>query len=178
MKFTLPYHITDEDYIAFNDHHLRCTPFGRKIVRSIRIALGVFALLLVGLFWLWQQDTTLLIYQIIGVGIVYGLCLLFFRRSVLKTIRRKVKKSHKTGKEMFSPQGELTVDFEAQIIVDKSEKMTLEVPFSSVEQYYETDTAIYIYIQPQGGFILPHHVFVSIDELTAFRENARTAFQT
>ena len=177
MKFVIPYHITDEDYIAFNDHHLRCTPFGRKVVRNSRIALVSFSLLWVGAFWLCLRDTAVLIVQAIAVGILCGLWMIFWRRAMLKTIRRRVRRSHKTGQERFSPRGELTVDFEAGTLIDKSEKMTLEFLFSAVQAFYETDTACYIYIQPQGGIIVPNHVFLKTDELLAFREHARNAFQ-
>lgn len=177
MKFVIPYHITDEDYIAFNDHHLRYTPFGRKVVRYCHIALILFSLLLLGVCWLWHHDGFALACQAVAIAVVCGLWLIFFRRSMLENLRRRVRKAHKTGKELFSPHGELTVDFEAGILIDKTDKMTLEFPFSSVQQYYETDTACYIYVQPQGGIIVPYHIFLKNDEWFAFRECARSAFQ-
>lgn len=177
MKLIIPYHITDEDYIAFNDHHLRCTPFGRKVVRNARIALAVFALLLIGLSWLWANDAIVSGSVTVAVATVCGVAILLFRRSMLNMLPKRVQKSHKTGQELFSTHGELTVDFEAGILIDKTDKMTLEFPFSSVLQYYETDTACYIYIQPQGGIIVPYHVFLSNDEWTAFRDCSRCAFQ-
>lgn len=177
MKFTIPYHITDEDYIAFNDHHLKYTPFGRKVVRNSRIALVAFALVLIGLSWLWESDAVVAISVTVAVAAVCGSFTVFFRRSMLKTLRKNLQKSHKTGRELFSPRGELTVDFEAGILIDKTDKMTLEFPFSSVQEYYETDTACYIYLQPQGGIIVPYHIFLKNDEWFAFRECARSAFQ-
>lgn len=177
MKFVIPYHITDEDYIAFNDHHLKYTPFGRKVVRNSRIALAVFALLLIGLCWLWANDAVVTISVAVAVTAVSAAYTVFFRRSMLKTLRKNVQRARKTGRELFSPRGELTVDFEAGILVDKTDKMTLEFPFSSVQQYYETDTACYIYVQPRGGIIVPYHIFLKNDEWCAFRECARSAFQ-
>lgn len=177
MKFVIPYHITDEDYIAFNDHHLRYTPFGRKVVRNSRIALAVFALVLIGLCWLWGSDAVTLVSVTVAVTAVGGSFTIFFRRSMLKSLRKNVQRARKTGRELFSPHGELTVDFEAGVLVDKTDKMTLEFPFSSVQQYYETDIACYIYVQPQGGIIVPRHIFLKNDEWFTFRECARSAFQ-
>ncbi len=177
MKFLISYHITDEDYIAFNDHHLRYTPFGRKVVRYCHIALILFSLLLLGLFWLWHHDGFVLACQAVAVAVVCGLWLIFFRRSMLENLRRRVRKAHKAGKELFSPHGELTVDFERGTVTDKMEKMTLEVPFSSIEHYYETPTAFYLYNQPRGGFILPFRAFADANEVAAFREMARAVFQ-
>lgn len=176
MKFVLSYHITDEDYLAFNEHHIRCTTFGRKAVRNGRIGLIALCLIILCFFWFQHNDRLVFLFQCIAVGLVCLLETIFFPRSMMKFTRRKLKKGQKTGKELFSPRGELTVDFENGIIVDKTEKMTLEIPFSSVQQWHETETAFYIYIQPQGGFILPYHDFFSSDDLRSFREIAQKTF--
>lgn len=176
-KFIIPYHITDEDYVAFNDHHLRHTPYGRKVVRNGRVALVALSVFILIFFWFQHQDLSILLWQAIGMGAVCLFSCFFFHRSMMRTIRRRVQKSHKTGKELFSPRGELTVDFENRTITDKGEKFHLEVPFSSVQEMYETDTAFYIYIHQQGGFIIPYHLFLRTDELAAFRKSAKAAFQ-
>lgn len=176
MTFTIPYRVTDGDYIAFIDHHWRHTPTGRKKMRVMRIFCFLIGALVVLFAWSQHQDASLAGTQAIAVGVTSAVLALLTRPLMLKLLSVRLRRVAKSGTELFSPSGEYTFDFDNRILSVNTEKIDAKVPFSSVTAFYETEKAIYLYVETRRAVLIPYNAFHSTDELARFCENARAVF--
>lgn len=177
MKFVIPYRITDADYIAFIDHHWRYTPVGRKKIRLVRLACLLIGVVVVLFAWTQHQDASLLGVQAVAVGITSTVLALLARPMMLKLLPARLRRVAKSGTEVFSPSGEYVFDFDNQTLTVNTPKMEAKVPFSSVTAFYETDKAVYLYVETRRAVLIPHNAFHSTEELARFCASARSAFQ-
>ena len=176
MTFTVPYRITDADYIAFIDHHWRYTPMGRKKIRLVQLFCFIIGFVVVLFAWTQHQDATLVGTQAVAVGITCAVMALLARPMMLRLLPVRLRRAAKSGTELFSPSGEYVFDFGEQTLAVNTAKMNAQLPFSSVTAFYETEQAVYLYVETRRAVLIPHHVFHSTEELARFCDNARAAF--
>lgn len=158
------------------DHHWRQTPIGRKKMRLIRIACFLIGFVVVLFAWTQHQDAALLGTQAVAVGITCAVMAVFARSMMRGLLPARLRRAAKSGTELFSPSGEYVLDFDSQTLTMNTAKAETKAPFSSVVAFYETEQAIYLYVETRRAVLIPYNAFHSTDELSAFRECARAAF--
>lgn len=177
MQFTIPYRITDADYIAFIDHHWRYTPMGRKKIRLVQLFCFIIGFVVVLFAWTQHQDTSLVGIQAVAVGITCAVLAVFARPMMLKLLPARLRRAAQSGTELFSPLGEYVFDFDSQTLAVNTAKMNAQLPFSSVTGFYETEKAIYLYVETRRAVLIPYNAFHSTEELARFCASARSVFQ-
>lgn len=174
--FTIPYTITDNDYLAFNNYHLRYTKTGRKALLSMRLIAPVLSLFALILFWIAECDLYFIIVELVAFIIFSIIWWLSARRFMLHSIKRRLKKAHDTDQLLFSPNGQLIFDFENRVIMDITDKAETKISFDKIKTYYETDTAYYFYFSSIQAILLPRHLFHSTEEFISFQNLVHSNF--
>ncbi len=164
--FTLPYHITKEDYMLFNEHSIGHTKHGKKLLRLCTLfapVLCVFALLI---FLIADADTELLILEAIGMAVFCIIAPFFSKRCFLFFLKRHINKCEKKQTLPYSENG--TLVFDEETIVDGNDRIEIKIPYAGVECVYITDVAYYLYIGPAQALLVPYHLFADQQEQQAF----------
>ena len=143
--WSLPYNITDQDYIDFNEHFILNTPVGKKSVLTYRLLPCVIFFTATMASYLAQGDVLLLVLQLILFGVLSLFWWFISHRVILFSLKRRLKKHDSIERSLFSPSGILTFDFNSRTITDTTPSEEVKISFNSIHSVYETDTAYYFY---------------------------------
>lgn len=167
--WTVPYTISEQDYLDFNEHFLRNTTAGKKSFRTYRLV-GVIAVLTV-LPLLFIIDSDLIVKSIQLVVLLLMALLWWFisPHIMLNSIKRKLRKAESLEKSLYSQHGQLVFDFENRLIVDTGERAEVRVLFDNVTVCYETVSAFYFYFNSSQAIIMPYRIFETAEDFYAFQ---------
>ncbi len=159
----LEYQITKQDYIDFNIYHMthsvtmkRSLFIQRFIFPIIFLVLPIF-LIRITAIPLWYWFTTFIISSILWV--------VFYPKSLKKSVKRKISKILEEGKNT-GILGNHIFSFTEEGIVDKTEFS--ETKYSLIEKVVESETHIFIYVSAVMAYIIPIRIFGSADEKNNF----------
>lgn len=168
MKFTIPYKITEEDYLEFNDYFIRCTSEGKKILFLFRIIAPIASLSFIIVVWLFNGNLFDIMNLAILLSIISIISIVCAPRVILNITKKQLKISKKSGQSLYSSEGIMTFEFDDKKITDKSESIELKIDFKQITTYHKTNDAYYFYFSHGQGIILPCRSFENDKELKEF----------
>ena len=167
MLFQFQVQISEKDYLEYNKFHMFRSPYGRKIMRGMRIAIaivfGLFMLLsLVGGRFSASAWIGALPYAILLI--VFEAILVPFMSSSFKSTLKKMKK---TGKMAYSPSSVLA--FYDDYLLETTETNQTQQKYSSIERISIVDQKMmYIHVNNVMAYLLPLSAFASQEEYERF----------
>ena len=173
MLFQFQVQISEKDYLEYNKFHMFRSPYGRKIIRGMRIAVavifGLFILLslLGGKFsasaWIGALPYAILL-------IVFEAVLVPFMSSSFKSTLKKMKK---TGKMAYSPSSVLA--FYDEYLLETAQTNRTQQTYSSIERISIVDQKMmYIHVNNVMAYLFPLSAFASQEEYERFLDFIKT----
>ena len=163
MLFQFQIHVSEQDYIDYNAFHMFRSPYGRKVMRGLRIfsavAFGGIALLylVVALAGNGGWFGTALFLTML---VVFEVSLVPFMRASMKSNLKRMKK---TGKMPYSPSAELV--FCEEYFMETTEFNQTKLQYSAIERISIVDQkAIYIHVNNVAAYLLPFAAIASAEE--------------
>ncbi len=176
-SFILPYTVTEQEYIEFNEHYIYKTPRGKKLLLKNRLMCVFAVLVVVPLVFIMDTEIIVKYIQLVGLFIL-ALISWFLSAFILKnSTKRSVKKMRNPVDSLYSQKGQLVFDFENRIITDMGERAEVRVFFDNVTACYETLSAFYLYYSSTQAIIVPYRIFRSVEELNSFRLLVHSSFR-
>lgn len=167
--WTVPYTITDQEYIDFNEHYLRKTPNGKKILLKYRISIVIATILVIPLIFLMDTDMTVKFIQLAVLAVLPIIWISLSVRMLMRSTKKIMKKRSRNGDSHFSRYGQLIFDFENEIIIDSGERAEVRVLFQNVGLCYETESMFYFYFGANQAIILPYRLFNTAEDFYEFQ---------
>ncbi len=175
-KWTIPYTIAEQEFVDFNEHHLRCTPTGKKIVLRLRVMFVVAVAALLPLVFIMDTHISVRLVQLAGLAVLVLIAWFITIPYLLFMAKRTAKKKRKPDESIFSRSGQLIFDFENRTITDIGEISEFKIPFQNISVCYETESMFYFYFRVDGAVLLPFRVFSNASSLAEFRELVHQSF--
>ena len=167
MLFQFQTQVSEQDYIDYNKFHMFRSPYGKKIMRAMRI----FCAVLPGSVALFY-----LIDALRGNGGWFGVILFLAMLAAFEvllvpmmsaSIKANINKLKKTGKMAYSPSAELT--FYDEYFVEITEINETKVQYSAIERISIVDEKmIYIHFNNISAYQLPISAMASSAEYESF----------
>lgn len=160
--------LSDDDYLLFNQYHLLNSPSGKKYFMTIKFIVPFVFFMFIVIFCIAGSEFGLILFESILMTIMSICWIVFSKRLILKSMKKKITKMKKEGKLPYSSEAILTFDDEKiHEITPDSESVT---NYSLIEKIVETEKAIYIHINTVQAFILPVTAFTGEMERLKFLE--------
>lgn len=158
-------HLTDEDYIRFNQFCILHSPQGRRVTLPVRLIFPFMCVVLPLIDWLLGEQTFyfFLAYQFLTAAPCV-LWVIFSPRLLSLSARRNVRRLKKVGKLPYTADAEFTWDEDS--FTETTENSTSRVPLGEIERFYLTRDYAYVFVDTMRGFIIPR--FASHPEIEEF----------
>ena len=154
LCFRFLINLSEEDYIAFNSFHAFCSPLGKKNLRKMRITIILLGIFLSVALLTWQGLTLPTACGILAAGLYTLFYLLFYKKIILRNLKKSIENMKKTGKLPYDPVATL------ELYEDKLVEIT---PTSRTEYRYEafericvvSEKFILLYRSSANAYIFP-----------------------
>jgi len=163
--YQFSYILTDEDYIAFNDHYMTITKAGRQGLWMMRLLMPLISLLVLALLSILEEDRSFVLSLAVVLAALSVVWMCIAKRMLLSTVRQQLKKPNGPLQKAFSRSGVLTVDFSAGFVLDQTPAAEVKIPLSEITLVAVDNTAYYLYYAPNQAFLLPYRCFGSQGEI-------------
>lgn len=171
--YSFSYLLTDEDYIAFNDHYMTKTKAGRQGLWVMRLLMPLISLLSLALLSILEEDRSFVLSMTVVLAALSAVWMCIAKRMLLSNVRRQLKKPNGPLQKAFSRSGVLTVDFSAGFVLDQTLVAEVKIPLTEISQVAVDKTAYYLYYAPNQAFLLPYRCFGSQGEIQQFYDTFR-----
>ena len=158
-------HLTDDDYIRFNQFYATRTKRGKRFLLPLRLMPPmVFTPLL--LLDVLKGENGWTFYVIFAILALPGCIAWFFLAPAYLrwSIRRRIPRLKKTGKLPYTPDADFTWDEES--FTETTENSTHRVPFGEIEHFYVMPDYAFIFVDAMRGYLIPR--FASHPEIEEF----------
>ncbi len=173
MNFRFNVTITDQDYLNYNTFWMLRSPYGKKQMKSFRIAITVFFIIASLVFLFIDGFSIVFVFEIIFLVIGFSLIQIFLPVFFSWTLRWQIKSLKKSGKMGYSPES--TIEFYEDRLVETAPDNKTELKYSAVERISVVDhKMIYIHVNNIMSYILPISCFESVEQYDSFLEFIRT----
>lgn len=156
----------DEDYVQFNQYHLLNSSTGKKTLMYYRFIIPFICLLFVVIFYIAGSDFQLILMEAIAMLIISGLWIGFSKKTMLKSMKKRILKMRKEGKLPYSK--EVILKFDDACIYEKAANTENKMNYSLIERVVVTEKAIYLYYGAIQATILPLTAFSNETEKHQF----------
>jgi hypothetical protein len=145
------YHLTTDDYAAFNLHHLLTSEMGLRQRRFYRLNLAAATAILSSFMIavLTSDLTVALVAGATGAVVGWALGVLTWKREIRRNIRRMAK-----GDALGAP-GRHVLTLDAEGMTEETPNAKVTAPWSSLTRVDETAQHIFIYTDPVRAFVVP-----------------------
>lgn len=169
------YTITEQEYLDFNEHHLRKTPAGKKVVLKLRLMAAFIPILTLPLVFLLD---TYAVVKVIQIAVIVAFSLIWYFTSIRRMLNatKRALKKQKPEDRLYSSQGQLVFDFENGIIIDTGEKAEVRVLFNNIIMCYETQYMFIFYFGTNRAIMLPYRLFNCAEDLYEFKSIIHSIF--
>ena len=164
--FTIPCHVTDEDYLDFQYHHMNQTKLDKKTAWIFRLTGPVVVAIVLLLFWIAGADKVLLLLEAVVLTIFAIIWLIRWKQLMMRSLRKKLQKQAKTNQRPYCSQS--TYQFEEDVFIVSDGETEIKSAYSTILQAFVTETALYLYVSPTNAFILPLHHFTGTAQRSEF----------
>ena len=175
-KWIIPYTIAEQEFVDFNEYHLRRTPAGKKSVLRLRVMFVVAVAVFLPLVFIMDTHVSVKLVQVAGLAVIALIAWFLIIPYLLFTAKRTAKKKRKPDESLFSRSGQLIFDFEDRTITDIGEISELKIPFQNISVCYETEGMFYFYFRENGAVLLPFRLFSNASALAEFSELVHQSF--
>ncbi len=160
--FELNYTLNENDYLDFNKHHTATSPSGKKQLLLYRAIAPIFLIAFYILYFYITKDFSNLPVTLIFIIVFSIIWVVFSKRTITSSLKKRIKALEKDGRLPYSPQG--TLIFDDEFISDVNTTAQCKVAYSSVEKIFVTEKAIYIYFSAMQAYIVPKSCFKDENE--------------
>lgn len=172
----LQFELFENDYVDFNMHYMSISP---TIKRSIFIQRYIISIIyLIAPFVSAKITDIPLWYWSIGFILLYIIWVIFYPKYFRKRAIKQVVKLLKEGKNV-GIIGKYTLSLTPDCIIGINDSGESKTNWGSVENIYDTENHIFIYVGSMKAYIVPLRAFKTKDEkvffinkLNEYRENA------
>ena len=173
MKYQFKIYLTDKDYLDFNLFMGMRSPYGKKQLKTGRIAYLILTLCLMAVFLLLDGKREVSILAVTTLVVMMIVCQLFFKRIFASSTKAQLKLLKKSGKLAYSP--EAIIEFYDDVFVETTATNRTEQKYSSIERISVVDNKFaYIHISSVNAYILPFYAFSSQEQCDSFFAFIRT----
>ena len=157
-------HLTDDDYIRFNQFYATRTKRGKRFLLPLRVLpFFMFALLL--LQWTGEEHEWSFYVAYLILVLPIGILWVMFVPALFRwLIGRRIPREKKTGKLPYTADSEITWDNDS--FTETTEHSTNRVRISEIEHFYLTPAYVFVFINTQQAYIIPRSL--SQPEVDAF----------
>ena len=147
-------HMTEEDYIKFNEHSFWNSSIGKKQYRMVKYGVPILAFAVLFILWFGfdADDLTAII-----IAVIFAVYTVFrnlrLKKYFEKNIRKSVMYSKKDGKLPYSEYSEL--EFGDEYIVETDETTVKKVRYSDLVSVGYTEEHIFVYNGAYTAFVIP-----------------------
>lgn len=172
MIFNFILHLTDEDYIKFNEFVYKYMPFGKKQITTFRFSF-LFTAIAIALLVLQISNNLFFKTVFCSVMLILGaLGFIFARKFFLSAIKSEFKRRKKTER-LYAPDSSL--EFYGEDFIERTPDQILTQKYSSVNSVSVLkDKTIYIHISTAITFIIPSSAFENQEHFDKFVEFLKT----
>lgn len=173
MKYRFQIHMSEKDYVAFNQFLIYKSPYGKKQFVSLRIVVAVM-ILIAAVFSLFREGA----WPVLAVSLILWALALIAAQLCLKPLynlilKRHVKQMKKTGKMPYS--SESTMEFYDDYFVETAEDNKTERKYSAMERVsVQEGKRIYIHLNRAMAYIIPVNAFESVEQYEEFLKFIKT----
>lgn len=173
MNYQFNVTMTDQDYLDYNTFWMLRSPYGKKQMKSFRIAITVFFVIASLVFLIIDGLSIVFVFGLIPLVIVFFLIQILFPIFFSWALRWQIKSLKKSGKMGYSPES--TIEFYEDRLVETAPDNKTELKYSAVERISVVDhKMIYIHVNNIMSYILPISCFESVEQYDSFLEFIRT----
>ena len=174
MKFQFHVNVDDQDYLNYNIFWTIRSPYGRKQIKTFRIALVVlFASFIVISLLFSDGFSPETICGIIPLVILFSLAQIFLTRFFSWALKGHIKTLKKSGKMGYSPESVL--EFNEESFAETTPENKTEQKYSAIERISVVDNKmIYIHVNNIMSYMLPFSSFESKEQYDSFFEFIKT----
>lgn len=157
--FEFHYNITEDDYVKFNLNHSLHTKIGKRTVLTMQLCVPCIFAVLILLSLIKDISFSFLMTQIIIYGIGSIFWIIFYRKSILRNIKKSVRTMKKSGRLPYTENG--TLIFDENYICEHTALQETKTAYSLIEAIYTTNEALYIYNSAISAIMLPYRFIES-----------------
>ncbi len=160
MHFKFHIHISDQDYLAYNNFHMFQSPYGKKQISKMRwVFTAIFGILSLLLLIREQFSFAAWVGSLVYV-LFLGVFQVLLKPSYSWTIKQQIKSLKKTGKLGYAPVAGM--EFYDEYLIEITETQKTQQTYSSLERVSVVgDQVIYIHTNSVGAYIMPTGCFES-----------------
>ena len=164
--------LDDNDYLLFNQYHLFNSRSGKNSLIFFRFIIPCICIMVIFIFWIAGSDFELILIEAILMAIISIWWIVYSKKSIFKSINKRIKKVKKEGRLPYSNESILKFDEEKiHEITPNTENIT---KYSLIEKIAVTEKAVYIYFGALQAYILPVKAFSDEMEKLKFLEFINT----
>ena len=167
MRFKFNIHVTEKDYLDYNNFWQFQSPYGKKQIISLRV---IFALLfgIAALATLIGGDFTI---DSIIEATIFMVAMAIFQfilpAFLAWSVKRQIKVLKKKGKMAYTP--EATIEFYEEYFIEKTSERKTETKYTTIERIsIVRDKAIYLHVNNVMAYIIPIKSFTSNEQFESF----------
>lgn len=154
MLYQFSIHLTEEDFVAFNQFHSFETPQGKKLIRNSRIAYTLVMVVLAAVVFLIDGLSTFAVTYAVILALLTIVHMVTFRKHMHRNIEKQIRKLKKTGKLPFDPES--TIEFHADKLVEITASRHTEQRYDAIERICVVrERYLFLYHSSVGAYILP-----------------------
>ena len=176
MRYEFSFITTEEDYFEFSLYDMYNSKYGKKHLMWSRfwviVTLTIIAIVLGAIVKSMTVDpiNVYIIYMAIGMGAM--LHLIFFKDSVIRQLKKNIKKLKESGKLFYDKESHAT--FTDDGFFTSTQKWNSNSTYAIAERVEVGQAAVYLYIGVGRAQIIPNRVFLSDSEKNEFVEFLRS----
>ena len=166
-KFRFNIRITEQDYTDFNVFCILNTPYGKKQIRTYRLAVAfIVAIAMLTVVILTDSYVTITA-EAIALGLLLLVLELSVKKRLVSSVKRQVKLLRKGVKKVYSPFS--AIEFYENAFVENDGEAKTQQSYSSVERVSIAENkVIYLHINDIRAYIIPISSFVSAQQYSEF----------
>ena len=154
MLYQFNIHLTEEDYVAFNQFHSFESPQGKKLIRNSRMILTLVMVVLAALIFLVDGLSSFAVTYAIVLGLFTVFYVVGFQKIMNRVIRKQIKTLKKTGKLPFDPVS--AFEFYEDRMAEITTSRHTEQRYDAIEQVCVVrEQYLLLYTSSVGAYILP-----------------------
>lgn len=154
MLYQFNIHLTEDDYVAFNQFHSFETPQGKQLIRNSRMILTLVMAVLAALFLIVDGFTSFSVTYAVVLGLFTVFYLTMFKKIMNRNIQKQIQKLKKTGKLPFDPVS--TIEFHEDRMVEITASRHTEQRYDAMERICVVgERYLFLYYSSVGAYILP-----------------------
>lgn len=154
MLYQFNIHLTEDDYVAFNQFHAFESPQGKKLIRNSRMILPVVTVVLAAMVFLVDGLSSFAVTYAIVLGLFTVFYVAGFQKIMHFVIRKQIKMLKKTGKLPFDPVS--TIAFYDDKMAEITASRRTEQGYDAIERVCVVrEKYVLLYNSSVGAYILP-----------------------